>query len=159
VEQNGHRFIRIALEGDRIVVGGDRIDAQGVTDLSPDSIYVHLKKESSGVRLFEDMLCKSVHKYWGETRADGLIAFGSMVRRRIPPLSTARRKAILAAHKAGYTEDDMKTAVRMVMESDFHLENGYTDLTLILRDTKIETYLSWAAKEEKPQDEIKELNV
>jgi len=142
IEQNGRRYIRVNIRG-------DKTDIEGVTELTSDNIVVDFKKEDGGIRLFQDMLCKGVHSYWGELRADSLMKFGVMTRRRIPPLSTARRKAILAAHKSGYTEDEMKTAIKMVLESEFHLENGYTDLTLILRDTKIEQYLSWVHRDEK----------
>ena len=152
IEQNGRRYIRITLEGDRIDMGG-------TTDLSPLTTSSDLKKENSGNKLFEDMLCKSVHAYWAETRADYLMNRGLMQRRRLPPLSTARRKAILAAHKNGYSEDDMREAILAVLSSDYHIDKGYTDLTLILRDTKIEQYLAWSAqeKQETKREDIKEL--
>jgi hypothetical protein len=139
-ENNGRRYIRITIEGDKSVVGG-------VTDLSSHSIYEDLKKKNDGIRLFEDMLCKSVHTYWGETRADNLMKRGLMSRRTIPPLSTSRRKAILDAHKGGYTEEDMREAVMVVCSNNYHMDNGYTELTLILRDTKIEQYLSWSRRD------------
>lgn len=151
VEQNGRRYIRITLEGDRIDMGG-------TTNLSPLTTS-DLKKENNGDKLFEDLLCKSVHSYWAETRADYLMNRGMMQRRRLPPLSTARRKAILAAHKSGYSEDDMREAILAVLSSDYHIDKGYNDLTLILRDTKIEQYLAWSAQrtQETKREDIKEL--
>lgn len=153
IEQNGHRFIRVKIEGDSSVT-------DGVTDLSLDTIDVHLQKENRKNKLFEDMLCKDVHAFWGEMRATNMTDYGLMERRRIPPLSTARRKAILHAHKSGYCEQDMREAISAVLSSDFHLENGYTDLTLILRDTKIEQYLALAASAQVADtNEPKELDV
>ncbi len=145
LEQNGRRYIRIRIEGDKSVV-------DGVTELSSDSIQLDFKKKNSENRLFEDMLCKSVHTFWGEMRMARLVEHGLMKRKTIPPLTTARRNAILKAHKDGYTEDDMRTAIEVVLNNDYHLENGYTYLTLILRDTKIEQYLSWDMRD-KMKDE------
>jgi len=152
IEQNGRRYIRVVLEGDRIV-------DEGTTDLAGLTTSEDLKRDNSRNKLYEDMLCKSVHQFWGETRADRMLERGLLKRRRIPPLSTERRKAILNARKGGYTEEDMKEAILAVLSRDYHLDNGFTDLTLILRDTKIEQYLAWSVQDKQTtkREEIKEL--
>jgi len=97
-----------------------------------------------------------VWKYWGEKRADRLTTNGLMARRRIPPLSKARREVISVANRAGYTEEEMIRAVDFVLDSEYHLTNGYTDLTLCLRLTKIEQYLINHAKAENGPEDLQE---
>lgn len=159
VEQNGRRFIRVVLEGDNSVAGGDSSVVGGVTKLSPHTTKEDLKKDNNKNKLFEDMLCRSVHSFWAELRADNLMERGLMKTRRLPPLTPARKTAIRQAYKNGYSEEDMREAITTVLSSEYHLEGGYTDLTLILRDTKIEQYLAWSVKEERKakQEDIKEL--
>lgn len=49
-------------------------------------------------------------------------------------LEGVREKKIKARLKEGYSVDEIKTAILNISKSDYHVQNGYTDIELICRD-------------------------
>lgn len=49
-------------------------------------------------------------------------------------LEGVREKKIKARLKEGYSVDEIKTAILNISKSDYHIQNGYTDIELICRD-------------------------
>lgn len=62
-------------------------------------------------------------------------------------LTTKRRSKIQARLKEGYTVAQLKRGVDGILESDFHVENEYTDITVICGDaTKLDRFIGLARR-------------
>lgn len=58
-------------------------------------------------------------------------------------LSGVRESKLKARLKEGYSVDDIKKAILNCSQSDYHVQNGYTDLELICRDqVKLDRFIS-----------------
>ena len=72
---------------------------------------------------------------------------------RRPTLTAKRRKKIVARLREGWTVDELKRAIDGCLASEFHVEGGWTDLELILRnDGKVEQFIHRAPAVTKQED-------
>lgn len=85
--------------------------------------------------------------YWAEERYLALGVNG----RKPKQVATAKRLAKIRARlREGYTPDDLRRAIDGVLASDFHIQNGYTDIELICRDqAHVDRYALLAPKKPK----------
>lgn len=86
-----------------------------------------------------------VFDYWASERHRALGLNGTSPRQQ---KTKKRLSKIRARLKEGYTPADLKRAIDVVLASDFHRENGHTDIELICRDqAHVEQYLSRDAEQ------------